>query len=104
MEPKTINSYIKVPEFISAWTALENALNEISKARESLDKLIHHAEQYADGTVLMLNDDIEEYMPLYVKLSEAERAANAAQKIIDSIEYKRNGGFNGLFGSKGEEK
>lgn len=89
---------IELPELSAAWTALENALNEVSKAREALDQLTQHEEHYNDGTShLAYNDDIDKYMPLYTKLIEAERAAHAAQQIIIGMEYQRRGGLAGIF-------
>ena len=90
---------VTLPELAAAWTALENALNEVATARESLDKITRHEEQYPDGqTHLVYNDDFDDYMPLYIKLSDAERAACAAQKLIQNMEYQRQGGLTGTVG------
>ena len=102
---------VELPELAAAWTALENALNEVVKARESLDKITHREEQYPDGaTYLASNDDFNKYMPLYVKLADTERAASAAQNFIQNMEYQRQGGLSGIWAreieraQKGETK
>lgn len=94
---------VELPELAAVWTALENALSEVGKAREALDKLTHHEEQYPDGeTYLAYNADFDKYMLLYTKLAEAERAASAAQTLIQNMEYQRRGGLNGILGWAGE--
>jgi len=85
--PETPEQFgIELPELAAAWTALENARNEIVSARDSLPSLIG-----------LTSEEYNEYAPLYEKINNAERTISATQQSIKDMEYRRKGGLNGMF-------